>query len=141
MKEFNSKEYAWVNLAVYLFGRLVGGIRGCEDQKGVAKEALYGAGKYARSIQHGKVSVEGTLTLLQSELIALDNSAKAAGYSGIMDIEFDIVVSYVSDTGVVTSDRVVQASIKEVPKSLKEGDLFMEVALPFIAIDVEENLV
>ena len=141
MTHFNSSEYAWVDLQVFLLGRLIGGIRGVEYKKKMAKEALFAAGRYARSIQHGKIEVEGTLTLLQSEVIALDNSAKAAGYSGIMDIEFDIVASYVSPTDIVTSDRIVQASITEVPKSLKEGDLSMEITLPFIAMDVEENLV
>ena len=141
MFTFNSKEYAWVDLQVFLLGRLVGGIRGVEYKKKVAKEALYGAGKRARGIQHGKREFEGTITLLQSEVIALDKSAKAAGYDDIMDVEFDIVVSYVPKTGIITTDRIVQASITEIPKSLKEGDLHMELALPFIAMDVEDNLV
>ena len=140
MTHFNSKEYAWVDLQVFLLGRLIGGIRGVEYKKKKAKELLHAAGKRARGIQHGKREVEGTITLLQSESIALDNSAKAAGYDDIMDVEFDIVVSYLSPAGVVTTDRIVQASITEIPKSMKEGDLYMEIALPFIAIDVEDNL-
>ena len=140
MKHFNSKEYAWVDLQVFMFGRLVTGIRGTEYKKKKAKGLLHAAGKRARGIQHGKREVDGTFTLLQSEVIALNKAARDAGYDDILDVDFDVVVCYLPDTGVITTDRIVQASITEMPKSMKESDLFMEVPLPFIAIDVEEDI-
>lgn len=140
MLTFNSREYTWCDLHTYMLGREVGGMRGIEYKKKKAKEALFGAGNTPRSIQHGKREYEGTITLLQSELIALTRAAKAAGYTDIMDIEFDVVVSYISTENIVITDRVVSVSITEVPRLLKEGDMKMEVALPFIALDVEENI-
>ena len=106
-----------------------------------AKELLFASGKKARGIQMGKKEYEGTITVLQSELIAMQTAAKAKGYDDVTDLEFDIIVSYISETGVVQTDKVVNASITEAPNSIKEGDLYSEHALPFIACDVEYNVV
>lgn len=137
---FNTNEYAWVDVKVALLGREVIGLRGIEYKVKRQKEALFAAGKRARGIQKGKKEYEGTITLLQSEMIALDRAAQEKGYEDITDIDFDVIVSYVPETGVVTTDKVVNVSITEIPKSLKVDDLQMEIALPFIALDVESNV-
>lgn len=136
---FNSKEYSWVNVTVYLYGQPVLGCRGIEYKPKVAKEPLFAMGNRAYSVQSGKREYEGTLTITQSELAALNRSAAAKGYDDVLDLEMDIVVSYVAN-GIVTNDRVVNATFTEAPMSLKEGDLYMEVALPFIALDVKHNI-
>lgn len=141
MATFNSKEYDWTTVTVVLLGKPVEGIRGIEYKSKRAKELLFASGKKARGIQMGKKEYEGTITVLQSELIAMQTAAKAKGYEDVTDLEFDIIVSYISETGVVQTDKVVNASITEAPNSIKEGDLYSEHALPFIACDVEYNVV
>lgn len=137
---FNSNEYAWVDIKVVLLGREVVGLRGIEYKVKRQKEALYAAGKKARGIQKGKKEYDGTLTILQSEIIALDRAAQEKGYEDITDIDFDIIVSYLPESGVITTDKVTGASITEIPRGMKEGDLQMELALPFIALDVVSNV-
>lgn len=137
---FNTNEYAWVDVQVAMLGRQVTGLRGIEYKVKRQKEALFAMGKTARGIQKGKKEFEGTITLLQSELIALDRAAQEAGYEDVTDLDFDVMVSYMSAGLVVTTDKIVGVSITEVPRALKEGDLQMEVALPFIALDVETNI-
>lgn len=137
---FNTNEYVWADVKVALLGREVIGLRGIEYKVKRQKEALFAAGKRARGIQKGKKEYEGTITLLQSEMIALDRAAQEKGYEDITDIDFDVIVSYVPETGVVTTDKVVNVSITEIPKALKVDDLHMEIALPFIALDVESNV-
>ena len=141
MATFNSKEYAWVDVNVVLLGKPVVGLRGIEYKSKRQKEALYATGKKARGIQMGRKEYESTVTVLQSELIAMQAAAKAKGYDDVTDLEFDIIVSYVSESGVVQTDKVVNASITEAPNNMKEGDLYSEHALPFIACDVEYNVV
>ena len=141
MATFNSKEYAWVDVNVVLLGKPVVGLRGIQYKSKRQKEALYATGKKARGIQMGRKEYEGTVTVLQSELIAMQAAAKAKGYDDVTDLEFDIIVSYVSESGVVQTDKVVNASITEAPNNMKEGDLYSEHALPFIACDVEYNVV
>lgn len=138
---FNSNEYAWVDVNVVMLGREVVGLRGIEYKVKQQKEVLFATGKKGRGIQKGKKEYEGTITLLQSELIALDRAAQEKGYEDITDIDFDVIISYIPDNGVVTTDKVLNVSITEIPRSMKEGDLQMEVALPFIALDVVSNVI
>lgn len=136
----NGQEYAWGDVVITLFGQPVLGIRGIDYKQKKNKEALYAAGRYAKSIQHGRRESEGTLTILQSELIALNKSAVAAGYKDILDVDMDILVSYVGSNGVTTIDRIIKASFSELPQGLKEGDMNQEIALPFVALDIEFNI-
>lgn len=136
---FNSKEYDWTRINVVVLGRTLPGLRGIDYKAKMAKEALHGAGVNPKAIQSGKREYEGTLTILQSELEALNRAAKEAGYTDCLDLEFDIVVTYAA-SGVVSTDIVRGASITEYPKGMKEGDLYSEHALPFIALRIDTNV-
>lgn len=137
---FNSNEYAWIDVNVVMLGREVVGLRGIEYKVKRQKEVLYASGKKGRGVQKGKKEYEGTITLTQSELIALDRAAQAKGYEDITDFDFDVVISYIPEDKIVTTDKVIGVSITEIPRSMKEGDLQMEIALPFIALDVKSNV-
>lgn len=141
MKDFNSKEYAWIDVTVVVLGVEVKAIRGVEYKTTRATEALYAAGKYARGIQRGRKEVSGTLTLLQSALIAMNDAANVAGFNDVTDIEFDMIVSYArASGGKITTDRIRQCAVTESVNSIKEGDLYSEHALPFIACEVEYGI-
>lgn len=141
VNSFNTKEYAWIDVQVFLLGRPVTGLRAIAYKTKRQKEPLYAAGKKPRGIQYGKKEVDGTITLLQSELIALNRAAQMKGYDDISDIDFDVIVSYVPENGIVQTDKIVGVSITEVGHDIKEGDLYQEVALPFIACDIEFNVI
>lgn len=139
MENFDSKEYAWIDLKLIMMGKEVTGVRGVSYKSKRQTEVLYAAGKYGRGIQRGKKEYDGTLTLLQSELIQLNDAAKKKGFDDVTDIEFDVVVSYAPKGGVVTTDVIKGVAITEAPNEMKEGDLYQEVALPFIALAIEYN--
>lgn len=136
----NRREYAWGDLQVWLWGQMVGGLTGIEYTTKKEKEALYGAGRSPRGIQHKRREYSGTLTIMQSELQALNRSARANGYKDILDVDFDIVVVYLSAEGVVTTDKICVASISEIPAGMKEGDAKSEHALPYVAMDIRYNV-
>lgn len=134
---FNSKEYSWSNIEIVMLGRPVTGIRGVTYKASQEKEVIYGRGNKPRAIQHGNKSYEGTLSILQSELEAL---LVAAGKGkDLTDIPaFDIVVAYVPNTpGEIITDIVKNVEFTEIEKALKQGDKFMEIELPFIALGIE----
>ncbi|MCM1042377.1 MAG: hypothetical protein NC396_08150 [Bacteroides sp.] len=136
---FNSKEYSYCDVQATVLGRPLTGLRGIEYTAKKSKEAVFGAGINPKSIQHGRREYEGTLTVLQSELEALNRAAKEAGHTDCLDLEFDIVVTYTnSDT--IATDIIRCASITEFPKGMKEGDLNSEHALPFIALGIDTNV-
>ena len=139
MVRINNKEYAWGDITVVVLGRPVIGITGVDYTTKKAKEARHGAGREPKSIQHGRREYEGTLTLMQSEVIALNKAAQASGYKDILDVDVDIIVAYLGDNGVVSTDKIICASFSELPKGMKEGDLQSEHPMPFVALDIEND--
>lgn len=137
---FNSKDYNYCDLQVFLLGRNIIGLRGIEYDSKKAKEALYGAGREPMAIQHGKREYEGTVTVLMSELTALDRAAQEAGYDDCLDLDFDIIVTYLSPTGIVKTDKILQASITSTKSAVKEGDMYVEISLPFVCMGVKKNI-
>ena len=138
---FNSKEYSFCDVSVYALGRPIVTLRGIEYKTKKNKEVLYAAGETPRSIQHGKREVEGTVTILQSDLIALNRAAQEARKTDCLDLDVDLVITYASEDGIVTTDKIIQASFTEDAYSMKEGDLYMECPLPFIAMDIKKNVI
>jgi hypothetical protein len=137
---FNSKEYEWSNVEVVMLGKVVTGIRGINYKESQEKEPVYARGNKPRAIQGGNKSYEGNISLLQSELEALQEVAGVG--ASIVDIpSFDIIVAYVPKTGgAVVVDIIKNAEFTEVEKGMKQGDKFMEIELPIIALDIDRNV-
>jgi len=140
MSEFNSKEYSWSNVEVSYLGKVITGIRGVKYKTSHEKEALYARGSKPHSIQKGNKAYEGELKLLQSEVDVLNAAAKKAGYDDLTDFSFDITVAYVPkniDTGAITNKGIKAAEITEFEEGMEQGDKFMEITLPFLALDIK----
>ncbi len=139
MDIFSTKEYEWSDINVIIAGRPVTGIRGVSYTKKQEKEAIYAKGNKPVSIQHGNKSYEGSITLLQSELEALEIAAGGDA----LDAQMNLIVSYGNPTkgDVVKTDLIEGAEITEIPKGMKQGDKFAEIELPFIALNIKNNYV
>lgn len=131
---FNSREYEWADVNVVIGGRIITGIRSVKYKESKEKEVLYGKGNKPQGIQHGNYSYDGEVTILQSELQALETAAKAAGVGSILELSMEIVVSYVDPGkgGVISTDILHGAEFTESEKGLAQGAKFMEITLPFI---------
>lgn len=136
---FNSRQYEWADVTVLIGGSDITGIRGVKYTEKVETEAVYGKGRNPLGIQRGNRSIEGEVTLLQSELEALTN---ASPRKSILNLAVDIQISYgdISQGDIMKTDRVEGVRFSEVPRELKQGDKFMEVTIPFIALNVEQNV-
>lgn len=139
MDIFNSKEYEWSDITAIVAGRPVTKIRAISYVKKQEKEALYAKGNKPHSIQRGNKSYETNLTLLQSELEAIE----AASGGDVLDASFNVVVSYgnPSKGDVIKTDLVEGNEITEVPKGMNQGDKFSEHELPGIALNIKNNYV
>lgn len=131
---FNSRQYEWGDITLILGGRDVTGIRAIKYTEKGEKEALFAKGRHAHSIQTGNITVEGEITVLQSELIALEK----AGNGSILGLNLDAVVAYGNPSlgDAMTTDRIVGVSFTEAAKEMKQGDRNMEITIPFIALAV-----
>lgn len=137
MVRINNREYAYGDISVYIFGKKVAGLRGINYDPAMGKSALIASGKGPRSIQHGSRSYAGTLSILQSELDALNRTARARGYKDILDVDFDIVLVYGDEASALTTDKIYCASVERFNKGMKVDDFFCEHTLQFIALDME----
>lgn len=135
---FNSREYEWGDFTLILGGRDLTGIRGIKYTEKVEREALYAKGRDAHSIQTGNSAIEGEISVLQSEYEAL----VIAGGGSIMGLSLDALASYGNpSTGdTIITDKVVGIRFTEFSKELKQGDKFMEMKLPFIALRVKPQV-
>lgn len=139
MDILNSKEYEWSDITAIVAGRPVTKIRAISYVKKQEKEALYAKGNKPHSIQRGNKSYETSLTLLQSELEAIE----AASGGDVLDASFNVVVSYgnPSKGDVIKTDLIEGNEITEVPKGMNQGDKFSEHELPGIALNIKNNYV
>ena len=136
---FNSKEYEWADLSVVIAGRNVSGIRSVRYKVSQEKELLYAKGNKPHGLQRGNISYEGSVGLLQSEVLALQ---EAAG-GNLLDARMDIIVTYGNPSKGEPSrtDLLRGVEFTELSSELKQGDKQMEIELPFLMIDVVSDYV
>lgn len=134
---FNSREYEWADLTLILGGRDVTGFRGIKYTEKIEREPLHAKGRNPHSIQSGNITIEGEITILQSEYEALVLSGKGS----VLGLSLDAIVAYgnpVNGDALIT-DRVVGIRFTEASKAIKQGDKFMEITLPFVALGVKNQ--
>lgn len=140
--KINGREYEWADISMVVGGVEVVGFREIKYKREIEKEALYAKGRKAISIQAGNEKVSGSVKFTQSQLEALE---LAAG-GNILTAKVDIIVSYgaeLSAMGIVsaitTTDVIIGAEFTEYEKGMAQGDKFMEISLPFIALDIKNK--
>ncbi|KIA86582.1 hypothetical protein [Flavobacterium sp. AED] len=135
---FNSRQYEWADLTLILGGRDVTGFRGIKYSEKIEREAIFAKGRDAHSIQSGNSTVEGEITLLQSEYEALVKSGKGS----VLSLSLDALVAYGNPANAdpIITDRLLGIRFTESAKELKQGDKMMEITLPFIALRVQNQV-
>lgn len=130
---FNSRQYEFADLTVFMGGRDITGLRSIKYSAKQEKEPLYGKGNKPLSIQKGNKGYEGEIGLLQSELEALE---LAAG-GDLLDLEVTIIVTYGNPTkgDLIKTDQLVGCQIGEDTREFKQGDKYMDCTLPLVFLD------
>lgn len=134
---FNSREYEWPDVTLVLGGRDLTGIRAIKYTEKIEREAIYAKGRNPHSIQSGNISYEGEISVLQSEYEAL----VIAGGGSVMGLSVDAVISYgnPSTLDMIITDKLLGIRFTEASKEFKQGDKFMEMKLPFIALELKNQ--
>lgn len=130
----NGREYEWADISLNVGGVDIKGFRNISYKESQEKEHLHAKGNKPRSIQRGNKTYSGSLTFTQSEIRAMKS---AAGSLSLLDINVDIIVAYVPDG----SDKIQVVTIRgaeftDVEEKMAQGDKFMEIELPFLALDI-----
>ncbi len=135
------KQYAWQDVRVRALGREFVGIRGVKYKRSSDDDFLHGRGKKPIAIQSGNETCEGEIVLLQNELEALTSAVQEAFDVNLLNVSFDLVVTYQpSDDGDVVTDLIQSVKCGEYEKGMNQGDKYMEITIPFKALDILENV-
>lgn len=129
---FNSREYEFADVTLLIGGQDMQTIQSVKYTEKTEKEVIYGKGRKPRSIQRKNYSCEGEIGLLQSEVEPLIQQ-------GLLTMSVDIQVTYGNTPDEVLTKRIIGVQFTEVSQEMKQGDGFMTISLPFIALDVEHN--
>ncbi|MBQ9076852.1 MAG: hypothetical protein IJY31_03310 [Muribaculaceae bacterium] len=133
----NGALYSWADIVAAISGVPVTGITGIEygeDQEVVNK---YGAGRHPVGRAKGRITPSAKITLYQEEVEALQRQAPNGRLQDIAP--FDITVTYLPDSGIVTVDKIRNCQFKANSRKWKEGDTGQEVELELVPSHIEWN--
>ena len=131
----NTREYEWNDVSLNIGGRNIIGFRALSVNEKQEKEILYAKGNHGHSIQNGNITVDGSITLLQSEIQAI----RAANGGTLTNVRnATIVWSYGNPSeGIpVRVKTITGVSFTEDNESWSQGDKFQEIEVPYLALKV-----
>ncbi|MWB96752.1 hypothetical protein GON26_20515 [Flavobacterium sp. GA093] len=132
MSTFSSKQYSWSDVSISIGGRIIEGVTAVEYSVKQEKEALRGRGNKPHQITRGNKTFDGKISIWQSELEAMATSAD------LLDVTFDVIISYVpSEGGNTVTDVLTGCEFTEVKKTIKQGDKNMVVEMPLAFLDIK----
>ena len=129
--------YSWADIVTSISGVPVTGIVGVEygdDQEVVNK---YGAGRHPVGRAKGRITPSAKIILYQEEVEAIQRQAPNGRIQDIAP--FDITVTYLPDSGIVTTDKIRNCQFKGNSRKWKEGDTGQEVELELVPSHIEWN--
>jgi hypothetical protein len=134
------RSYAWADVKILLFGRVLVGVTHIEYKKKRAVKANYGAGVEPVSYAPGNNEYEGKIILDKKEV---DGIMAAAGFEGdILDIPpFDIAVTVGDDTtNKLTADILHDCQFLEMGRTMKQNDQEMQMEIPLFIMGITFNV-
>lgn len=137
----NRKEYAFEDIQIFLFGRLVEGVTAIEYEESKSQPNIHGRGNKPVAYGRGKVDFTGKLTLLQSEVEAI--LASIPNNKGLVSLPaFNITVAYapLDDPSNVITDQLESCRVERVKKGMSTDDNNMSVELDLAIFNIKYNV-
>ena len=135
----NGEEYAWDDMSIVLFGRVVEGIVAISYTQKREVKHIHGRGSNPVALSRGKKTPEASITLLQSELEAIQLGLPRG--QDLTDIApFEIPVAYAPVSGIKKVDILQGVRFTEVPKSMGSDNPTMTVVLPLAVTRIKYNV-
>ena len=133
----NGKLYDWADIVLTIAGVPVTGVTGIEYKDEQEVEMKYGAGRYPVGFGKGRISCEGKITLYQEEVEAIQRQSPTGRLQDIAP--FNIIVSYLPDTGIVSTDKLRNVVFKNNGRTWSEGDTGKTVEIDLAMSHIEWN--
>ena len=132
----NSEQYSYNDISIILGGRVLNQATGIEVEFGYEHEIVRGKGGKAQAINQKNHEVGGTVSMLQSEFEAIINTYG----ENYQKQYFDVVWHFSPDGGTEHRTHLIKGlKLGKVKMGLKQGDAFMTIDVPFMALDIKLN--
>ncbi len=132
----NGKRYDWGNIKANMLGRTVTGITAINYEEKVEKKNYYGAGRYPVHRGYGNYEASAKVTLYDYEVEAIQRALGPG--KRLTDVPaFDIVVSFMDNSGQVVTHVIRNAEFTGNKRELKQGDSTFEIELELIVSHIE----
>ena len=130
---FDSKDCEWADMTVMFAGASLTKIRGIKYKALKEKQLLHAAGDEPISIQSGNRTYEGQIKVLKGAIDDMNRAAQSAGGDDILDMQFDIVITYKpKGTRPLQTDVLVGVEVKDFEKGWEQGAKNMDISLPIV---------
>jgi len=126
----NGTAYSWSQIVVNIFNTPIAGITAISYEDMQEMEDNYGAGNNPVSRGYGKYEAKASMTLEMAEVEALQAATTDGRLQSIP--EFDVVVSYLPEGGVIRNHTLHNCRFKSNKRDTKTGDMAIPVELEMI---------
>lgn len=133
----NGNEYGWEDIQIVVEGKPIPltGVQGVEYTSTKVHENIYGRGNRPVSMGRGKEDFSGKLTILQSELEAMQISFGSR--SLVNRAPFAITVAYAPETGPVVTDQLEGCRITNIKKGQTGEDTHATVEMELVIFNIK----
>jgi hypothetical protein len=135
MPTLNSNKFSYNDMTVRLGGQVLFDATGLEVEFGYEHEEVRGKGGKAQAINEKNFGVSGTLSMLQGDFEAI---VEQYG-TGYQKKYFQITWNFQDDNGSLKTHIIVGLKLGKTKLALKNGDAFMQIDIPFLALDIKLN--
>lgn len=133
----NGMLYSWADIVISISGVPVTGIVGIDYGEKQDVVNKYGGGRHPVGRAKGRITPSAKITLYQEELEAIQRQAPNGRIQDIAP--FDITVTYIPDSGIVTTDKIRNCQFSNNDRKWKEGDTGQTVELELVPSHIEWN--
>ena len=134
---FDSKDCEWSDMTIMFAGASLTKVRGLKYKTAKEKQLLHAAGDQPISIQSGNRTNEGEIKVLKGAIDDMNRAAQAAGGQDILDMQFDIVVTYKAQgTRLLQTDVLKNVEVTAFEKGWDQGAKNMDISLPIVFLSL-----
>ena len=134
---FDSREYEYADITLLFGGNDIVEVRGLKISEKIEREPLYAKGRQPLSIQSGNVSYEGEI------MVTLGGYQRMVkmGKGSVLNLAGELVCAFGNPNkgDALMTKRAEGVRFNSAEVSTKQGDKFIEVTLPFICLNVNQD--
>jgi hypothetical protein len=134
-KLVNGKAYEWADIQINILGSVFTGVTAIKYSEPQEMKNVMAAGRFPNARIYGQTSPEASITLLMSEVEAIQ---RVAPLGRIQDIpEFDIVVMYLDSANVTVKHAVRKCRFTSNSRESETGSDAISVEIPLVIAGVD----